>query len=275
MALHSSRYVRDTLEHDPNTMFQLRLDEVQVFDRMGVQSKRRLSFPSRLADIRESAWQQEQARMRQGRDRDGWRRIQVCVEDNSGSDIEARNISERRNENRLSSHHGREKGRTYKSHNKQSMPFYEDYVNAASQQHRMTSSYVEHHGMMTEPPPALFTYHNVQKKSCPVEESEEREEESEFFESEEDFVEACLVEEEEEEIGEEAGLGDDCGRGREMSPSSSVKSLQAEARRRFSVGDPCFQFPSQPYVDSPASLYIQPEDRLNYILEEEEEEAGS
>ena len=27
------RYVRDTLEHDPNTMFQLRLDEVQVFDR--------------------------------------------------------------------------------------------------------------------------------------------------------------------------------------------------------------------------------------------------
>merc|ERR550534_2898465 len=197
---------------------------------MGVQSKRRLSFPSRLADIRESAWQQEQARMRQGRDRDdGWRRIQVCVEDNSGSDSEARDISERRNENRLSSHHGREKGRTYQSHNKQSMPFYEDYVNAASQ-HRMTSSYVEHHGMMTEPPPALFTYHNVQKKSCLVEES---------------------VEEEEEEIGEEADLGDDCGRGREMSPSSSVKSLQAEARRRFSVGDPCFQFPSQPYVDSP------------------------
>jgi len=277
MALHSSRYVRDTLEHDPDTMFQLRLDEVQVFDRMGVQSKRRLSFPSRLADIRESAWQQEQARMRQGRDRDdGWRRIQVCVEDNSGSDSEARNISERRNENRLSSHHGRDKGRTYKSHNKQSMPFYEDYVNAASQ-HRMTSSYVEHHGMMTEPPPALFTYHNVQKKSCLVEESEEeeREEESEFFESEEDFVEACVVEEEEEEIGEEADLGDDCGRGREMSPSSSVKSLQAEARRRFSVGDPCFQFPSQPYVDSPASLYIQPEDRLNYILEEEEEEVGS
>ena len=27
------RYVRDTLEHDPNTMFQLRLDEVRVFDR--------------------------------------------------------------------------------------------------------------------------------------------------------------------------------------------------------------------------------------------------
>ena len=110
-------------------------------------------------------------------------------------------------------------------------------MNAASQ-HRMTSSYVEHHGMMTEPPPALFTYHNVQKKSCLVEESEEeeREEESEFFESEEDFVEACLVEEEEEEIGEEADLGDDCGRGREMSPSSSVKSLQAEARRRFSGG---------------------------------------
>jgi len=80
MALHSSRYVRDTLEHDPNTMFQLRLDEVQVFDRMGVQSKRRLSFPSRLADIRESAWQQEQARMRQGRDRDdGWRRIQEVL----------------------------------------------------------------------------------------------------------------------------------------------------------------------------------------------------
>merc|ERR1719220_136227 len=132
-------------------MFQLRLDEVQVFNRMGVESKRRLSFPSRLADIRESAWQQEQARMRQGRDRDdGWRRIQVCVEDNSGSDSEARNISERRNENRLSSHHGGDNERTYKSHNKQSMPFYEDYVNGASQ-HRMTSSYIEHHGMMTEP----------------------------------------------------------------------------------------------------------------------------
>merc|ERR1712130_46045 len=57
MALHSSRYVRDTLEHNPDTMFQLRLDEVQVFNRMGVESKRRLSFPSRLADIRESAWQ--------------------------------------------------------------------------------------------------------------------------------------------------------------------------------------------------------------------------
>merc|ERR550517_2304401 len=69
-------------------MFQLRLDEVQVFNRMGVESKRRLSFPSRLADIRESAWQQEQARMREGRDRDdGWRRIQVCVEE-SGSDEE-------------------------------------------------------------------------------------------------------------------------------------------------------------------------------------------
>jgi len=38
------------------------------------------------------------------------------------------------------------------------------------------------------------------------------------------------------------------------------------------VGDPCFQFPSQPYVESPATLYIQPEDRLNYILEEEETE---
>merc|ERR1719365_580513 len=59
---------------------------------------------------------------------------------------------------------------------------------------------------------------------------------------------------------------------RKMSPNSSVKSLQAEARRRFSVGDPCFQFPSQPYVESPATLYIQPEDRLNYILEEEETE---
>merc|ERR1712083_977884 len=88
MALHSSRYVRDTLEHNPDSMFQLRLDEVQVFNRMGVESKRRLSFPSRLADIRESAWQQEQARMRQGRDRDdGWRRIQVCVEE-GGSDEE-------------------------------------------------------------------------------------------------------------------------------------------------------------------------------------------
>ena len=79
--LHN-RYVRDTLEHNPDTMFQLRLDEVQVFNRldffkfynifisqfiksetplppirMGVESKRRLSFPSRLADIRSLALQ--------------------------------------------------------------------------------------------------------------------------------------------------------------------------------------------------------------------------
>lgn len=38
------------------------------------------------------------------------------------------------------------------------------------------------------------------------------------------------------------------------------------------MGDPCFQFPSQPYVEPPTTLYIQPEDRLNYILEEGETE---
>ena len=31
--LHN-RYVRDTLEHNPDSMFQLRLDEVQVFNRL-------------------------------------------------------------------------------------------------------------------------------------------------------------------------------------------------------------------------------------------------
>merc|ERR1711874_650200 len=92
------------------------------------------------------------------------------------------------------------------------------------------------------------------------------EEKCELFESED--------EESEENGGEEEKEVRWIGSGgrRKMSPNSSVKSLQAEARRRFSVGDPCFQFPSQPYVESPATLYIQPEDRLNYILEEEETE---
>jgi len=288
MALHSSRYVRDTLEHNPDSMFQLRLDEVQVFNRMGVESKRRLSFPSRLADIRESAWQQEQARMRQGRDRDdGWRRIQVCVEE-SGSDEEdssggtgrgGANGNEKRTGDRLPSNQIPERGRSYKSHQIQRPS------SSAYQEHGMRSDSGFHHGQrmasgssayrehgMTKPP-ALFSYHNVQKKSCLVEESAEseteEEEERELYEEEK-----CELFESEDEESEENGEEEEKevrGR-RKMSPNSSVKSLQAEARRRFSVGDPCFQFPSQPYVESPATLYIQPEDRLNYILEEEETE---
>merc|ERR1719278_2331798 len=138
------------------------------------------------------------------------------------------------------------------------------------------SSAYREHGMTK--PPALFSYHNVQKKSCLVEELEEseteeeerevyEEEKEELFESEEEEESEVNEEEEEKEVSWFPG-----GIGRKMSPSSSVKGLQAEARRRFSVGDPCFQFPSQPYVESPATLYIQPEDRLNYILEEEETE---
>merc|ERR550517_1996957 len=133
------------------------------------------------------------------------------------------------------------------------------------------SSAYREHGMTK--PPALFSYHNVQKKSCLVEESAEREteeeEERELYEEEKcELFESEENGEEEEKEVRWVGSG---GR-RKMSPNSSAKSLQAEARRRFSVGDPCFQFPSQPYVESPATLYIQPEDRLNYILEEEETE---
>jgi len=292
MALHSSRYVRDTLEHNPDTMFQLRLDEVQVFNRMGVESKRRLSFPSRLADIRESAWQQEQARMRQGRDRDdGWRRIQVCVEE-SGSDEEERRGNGRDGKgndkspgDRFPSSHFLERRRSYKSQQKRpsSSSVYQEHGSRCDSgyHHGMVgsgSSAYREHGMTK--PPALFSYHNVQKKSCLVEELEEseteeeerevyEEEKEELFESEEEEEEESEANEEEEEKEVSWFPG---GIGRKMSPSSSVKGLQAEARRRFSVGDPCFQFPSQPYVESPATLYIQPEDRLNYILEEEETE---
>jgi len=294
MALHGSRYVRDTLEHNPDTMFQLRLDEVQVFNRMGVESKRRLSFPSRLADIRESAWQQEQARMRQGRDRDdGWRRIQVCIEGSGSDDEDAGGGTRGNDRERLPSNQIPERGRSYKSHQikRPSAGGYQEHgIRSDSSYHqRMTSgsSAYREHGMSK--PPALFSYHNVQKKSCLVEESEEdsetgdeeeerenlhEEEKEELFDSEESEENEG---DEEEKVVEEVrwwgGSGGSGGSGlRKMSPSSSVKSLQAEARRRFSVGDPCFQFPSQPYVESPATLYIQPEDRLNYILEEEETE---
>jgi len=279
MALHSSRYVRDTLEHNPDTMFQLRLDEVQVFNRMGVESKRRLSFPSRLADIRESAWQQEQTRMRQGRDRDdGWRRIQVCVEE-SGSDEEENGRGGKGNDkstgDRFPPSHILERRRSYKSQQKSSA-FEEHGLRCETGFHHGSGSAAYREHGMTKPP-ALFSYHNVQKKSCLVEESEwsetEEEEEREVYEEEKEE----LFESEDEESEANEGEGEKevsrwGGIGRKMSPSSSVKGLQAEARRRFSVGDPCFQFPSQPYVESPATLYIQPEDRLNYILEEEETE---
>merc|ERR1719266_1120004 len=246
MALHSSRYVRDTLEHNPDTMFQLRLDEVQVFNRMGVESKRRLSFPSRLADIRESAWQQEQARMRQGRDRDdGWRRIQVCIEGSGSDDEDAGGGTRGNDRERLPSNQIPERGRSYKSHQikRPSAGGYQEHgIRSDSSYHqRVTSgsSAYREHGMSK--PPALFSYHNVQKKSCLVEESEEDsetggeeeetelygEEKEELFETEEEESEEN---EDEEKIVEEVRWwwGGSGGSGlRKMSPSSSVKSLQA------------------------------------------------
>ena len=104
------------------------------------------------------------------------------------------------------------------------------------------SSAYREHGMTK--PPALFSYHNVQKKSCLVEESaesetEEKEEERELYEEEK-----CELFESEDEESEENGEEEEkevrwvgSGGRRKMSPNSSVKSLQAEARRRFSGED--------------------------------------
>lgn len=198
MALHSTSYIRDMVGHSPNNMLQLRTDEVQVFNRMGVDSKRRISFPSRLADIRETAWlkENEMREEREDNNNNGWRRIKVCVEDSS----------------------------------KEVSPTKE----SDTQGH------------------VMFTYHNVQRKNCLLEEMEEENQ---------DLVTNLKL---------KSGKSENV-KNRRKSDLNSVKNLQAEARRRFSVGDPCFQYPSNPYVDSPPSLYIAPPDRLNYILEEEEE----
>merc|ERR1719220_3393603 len=220
-------------------MFQLRLDEVQVFNRMGVESKRRLSFPSRLADIRESAWQQEQARMRQGRDRDdGWRRIQVCVVE-GGSDEESgngRSARGSRTGDRVASNQLQERGRSYKNHQRRpsSSTLLEQRMSSGLSFHQGQRSAYREHGM-TEPP-ALFSYHNVQKKSCLVEESEEseteeedfcEEEKEELFESGDEESEGSRQEEDdelgEEEIVEEASWGS--GRRKKMSPVSPVSPV--------------------------------------------------
>ena len=146
-----------------------------------------------------------------------------------------------------------ERGRSYKSHQRRpsSSTLLEQRMSSGLSFHQGQRSAYREHGM-TEPP-ALFSYHNVQKKSCLVEESEEseteeedfcEEEKEELFESGDEESEGSRQEEYEElgkeEIVEEASWGS--GRRkmspvspvRKMSPRSTVKSLQAEARRRFS-----------------------------------------
>ena len=138
-----------------------------------------------------------------------------------------------------------ERGRSYKSHQ------IERPSSSAYQEHGMRSdsgfshgtrmgsglSAYREHGMTK--PPALFSYHNVQKKSCLVEElaesETEEEEERELYEEEkEELFESEGEDEESEENEEEEEVR---WAGRKMSPNSSVKSLQAEARRRFSGGN--------------------------------------
>merc|ERR550532_1387210 len=147
--------------------------------------------------------------MRQGGDRDdGWRRIQVCV-DESGSDEEERSGNGRDGKDkrdRFPSSHILERRRSYKSQQKGSG--YQEHGASYHLGQRMAgsglSAYREH-GMTK--PPALFSYHNVQKKSCLVEEPEEseteedmcEEEKQELFESDEEESEATEEEEEEEE----------------------------------------------------------------------------
>ena len=178
---------------------------------------------------------------------------------------------------RFPSSHILERRRSYKSQQKGSA--YQEHGASYHLGQRMggsgLSAYREH-GMTK--PPALFSYHNVQKKSCLVEELEEseteeegevyEEEKEELFESEDESE--ATEEEEEKEASwwqEEEGSGrnwkeggsggkkmspsssswcseggswcSEEGSGRKMSPSSSVKGLQAEARRRFS-GDNTF-----------------------------------
>merc|ERR1719500_2597442 len=168
-------------------MFQLRLDEVQVFNR-------------------ESAWQQEQARMRQGRDRDdGWRRIQVCVEESGSDEEEERSRNGRDGKDkrdRFPSSHILERRRSYKSQQKGSA--YQEHGASYHLGQRMAgSSAYREHGMTK--PPALFSYHNVQKKSCLVEEleesetEEEEEGEREMYEEEKESEAEATEEEEEKE----------------------------------------------------------------------------
>merc|ERR550532_3772932 len=134
--------------------------------------------------------------MRQGGDRDdGWRRIQVCVEE-SGSDEEERSGNGRDGKDkrdRFPSSHILERRRSYKSQQKGSG--YQEHGASYHLGQRMAgSSAYREHGMTK--PPALFSYHNVQKKSCLVEELEESETEEEEEEERE------MYEEEKEELFE-------------------------------------------------------------------------
>ena len=176
-----------------------------------------------------------------------------------GSDEESgngRGARGSRTGDRIASNQLQERGRSYKSHQRRpsSSTLLEQRMSSGLSFHQGQRSAYREHGM-TEPP-ALFSYHNVQKKSCLVEESEEseteeeefcEEEKEELFESGDEESEGSRQEEDdelgEEEIVEEASWGS--GRRkmspgspgspvRKMSPRSTVKSLQAEARRRFS-----------------------------------------
>ena len=175
--------------------------------------------------------------------------MQVCIEE-SGSDEEGARDGTRGNDrDRLPSNQILERGRSYKSHQvkRPSGGYQEHGMRSDHHGHRNRmasgSAAYREHGMTK--PPALFSYHNVQKKSCLVEEeseeSETEEEEAELYEKEqEELIDSEESEEnegdEEEKVVEEVRWwGGSGGSGlRKMSPSSSVKSLQAEARRRFS-----------------------------------------
>ena len=171
--------------------------------------------------------------------------MQVCVEE-SGSDDEeeegrhgnGRGGNEKCNGDRFPSSRILERRRSsYKSQQNEHGRSDSVFSHIGQRMAGSGSSAYREHGMTK--PPALFSYHNVQKKSCLIEELEEseteeeveremfEEEKEEIFESEEEESEA-YEEEEEKEVGCWGGIG------RKMSPSSSVKGLQAEARRRFS-----------------------------------------
>ena len=173
----------------------------------------------------------------------------MCVEE-SGSDEEESGRgcgATRGNEKRTGERNPiLERGRSYKSHQ------IERPSSSAYQEHGMRSdsgfshgtrmgsglSAYREHGMTK--PPALFSYHNVQKKSCLVEESAEsetEEEERELYEEEKEELFESEGEDEESEENEKEVRWAGIGGMRKMSPNSSVKSLQAEARRRFSGGN--------------------------------------
>ena len=170
--------------------------------------------------------------------------MQVCVEESGSDDDEERRNgngrggNEKCNGDRFPSSRILERRRSsYKSQQKEHGRTDSVFSHLGQRMGGSGSSAYCEHGMTK--PPALFSYHNVQKKSCLVEESEwsetEEEEEREVYEEEKEE----LFESEDEESEANEGEGEKevsrwGGIGRKMSPSSSVKGLQAEARRRFS-----------------------------------------